>query len=96
VGILLPFKEMSMQVRRFAGLVFATAGTLSTAAAFAQTVGQDMKNAGTATNHAAASTVGHKTATKDTADAPKVGYHKTVNGTKKLGDKIEAKPADPK
>jgi hypothetical protein len=38
---------------------------------------------------------GTKTATKDTADETKAGYHKTGNGTKKLGDKIEGKPTEP-
>ncbi|MGA8938490.1 MAG: hypothetical protein WB439_04920, partial [Acidobacteriaceae bacterium] len=88
----------------------ALAGLLSIGIAHAQTVGQDMKDAGHHTAHAS-KTVAHKTAhgtkvaTHDTvhvskkvghktAKVSKEGYHKTVHGTKHVVHKVEGKPAN--
>jgi hypothetical protein len=73
------------------------AGLLSFGIGQAQTVGQDMKDAGHHTAHAS-KTVGHKTvhgtkAAHKTADVSKEGYHKTTHGTKKVIHKIDGKPS---
>ncbi len=82
---------------------------LSIRGAQAQTVGQDMHDAGHDTAHAS-KTVAHKTvhgtkvATRDTvygtkvaahktADASKTGYHKTAAGTKKVAHKMDGDSA---
>lgn len=87
----------------------ALAGLLSLGICRAQTVGQDMKDAGHHTAHASR-TVAHKTvhgtrvATRDTehgtrvaahktARVSKEGYHKTTRGTKHVVRKMEGKPS---
>jgi hypothetical protein len=70
----------------FSGL--ALAGMLSLSTAFAQTVGQDLHDAGHDTAHAT-KTVAHRTAhgtrvaTRDTVNGTKRGAHKTAYETKR-------------
>lgn len=77
-----------MHFRRFGGLALAAALSVSlpSAAAFAQTAGQDMKNAGSDTKDAAKD-VGH-----GVKKGTKKAYHKTKHGTKKVIHKIDGKP----
>jgi hypothetical protein len=70
----------------FSGIAFTA--LLMMGSAQAQTVGQDMHDAGHDTAHAS-KTVAHKTvhgtkvAARDTKHGTEVGYHKTVHVTKK-------------
>jgi hypothetical protein len=87
----------------------ALAGLLSLGIGHAQTVGQDMHDAGHDTAHASR-TVAHKTvrgtkvATRDTehgtrvaahktANVSREGYHKTANGTKHVVHRMDGKPS---
>jgi Spy/CpxP family protein refolding chaperone len=77
-----------MRTLALAGLLLGS--TLAFSAAHAQTAGQDMKNAGHDTANASKDTA------HATSHATKTGYHKTVHGTKDLGDKIAGKPTPPR
>jgi len=77
----------------FSGIAFTA--LLMMGSAQAQTVGQDMHDAGHDTAHAS-KTVAHKTAhgTKvgyhKTVHATRKGYHKTERGTKKVVHKMDS------
>jgi hypothetical protein len=82
--------ERTMKKLMVSGI--ALAGLLSLGIAQAQTVGQDMKDAGHDTAHAS-KTVGHKTvhgtkvATHKTVHGTKVAAHDTAHGTRVAADK---------
>jgi hypothetical protein len=84
--------DRKMKKLMFSGI--ALAGLLSIGVGHAQTVGQDMKDAGHDTAHAS-KTVAHKTvrgtkvATRDTVHGTKTATRDTVHGTKVVGHKTE-------
>jgi predicted small secreted protein len=80
----------------WAGLLASTLA-LASVSAFAQTAGQDIKDAGHETKQAAKNTgkgikKGTKTAYRKTKNGTKTAVHKTGEGAEKLGDKMEGKP----
>ena len=80
----------------WAGLLASTLA-LASVSAFAQTAGQDIKDAGHDTKQAAKSTgsgikKGTKTGYRKTKNGTKKAYHKTGQGISKVGDKMEGKP----
>jgi hypothetical protein len=80
-------QDMESSMKKLIVSGMALAGMLSLGAAQAQTVGQDMKDAGHDTAHAS-KTVAHKTvhgtkvAAHDTEHGTKVAAHDTAHGTK--------------
>ena len=74
-----------MHRRTLGTLAFTAAMTLA-APMFAQTAGQDMKNAGTDTKSAT------KNAGSSISKTTKKGYHKTKSGTKKAYHKVDGNP----
>jgi len=103
--------ENIMQIRKSSTLFLSAvlAFGMSSAVVFAQTAGQDMKNAGHETKNAAKDTghgiskgtrkaydktsEGTKTAYDKTKHGTKKAYHKTARGTKHVAHKVEGKPA---
>jgi hypothetical protein len=77
-----------MHLRTFASFALTAAMTLAlpSTATFAQTAGQDMKNAGRDTKNATKS-VGH-----GIGKGTKKAYHKTKHGTKKAYHKVDGNP----
>ena len=94
---------------RCVALGLCMVSSLGVVSAYAQSAGQDMRNAGHATKDAAKDTAhgvkrGSETAYHKTAHGTTKAYHKTAHGTKKAyhatahgvektGDKVAGKPA---
>lgn len=75
-----------MRLNRLCSLALMTAVTLALPSAFAQTAGQDMKNAGSDTKNAT------KSAGHGISKGTKTGYRKTKHGTKKAYHKVDGSP----